>query len=111
MAYEIEEYVTPDGNSPFAEWFDGLRDKTARTKLTARIDRAAHGNLGDWKAVAGSKGLYEMREHYGPGYRVYFSIVERKLILLLAGSNKRDQNRTITKAKNYLAHFERTTMS
>jgi putative addiction module killer protein len=107
MVYEIEEYVTANGKSPYAGWFDGLRDTVARAKLVARIDRAAHGNFGDWKYLVGAKGVFEMRENYGPGYRIFYGIVDRKIILLLAGSTKKDQNRALAKAKEYLADYER----
>ncbi len=106
MQYEIEEYVAASGKSPYADWLNTLRDITARAKLASRIDRAAHGNFGDWKSLAGANGLFELRVNHGPGYRVYYSIVARKIILLLAGSTKSDQRRTIARAKAYLADFE-----
>lgn len=107
MGYEIEEYITASGKSPFADWLLDLKDVVARSKLTARIDRAAHGNFGDWKPLTGVKGVFEMRENYGPGYRIYYSVIGRKIILLLAGSSKKDQNRAIAKAGAYLADYER----
>jgi putative addiction module killer protein len=107
MEYIVEEYRTANGRKPFAEWLDDLKDHVAKTKLTARIDRAAHGNFGDWKSIAGAKGVFEMRINYGPGYRIFFSIIGQKIILLLAGSSKREQDRTITKAKEYMADYER----
>ena len=66
MIYEVEEYTTIGGREPFTEWLSGLKDRVARTKLIARIDRAAHGNFGDWKSLTGVKGVYEMRINYGP---------------------------------------------
>jgi len=107
MIYGIEEYITPSGKSPYAEWFDDLRDTIGKAKIAARIDRAAHGNFGDWKSIKGAQGVYEMRENYGPGYRIYYSIVGRKIILLLAASTKREQDRTIAKAKEYMADYEK----
>jgi putative addiction module killer protein len=107
--YEIEEYVTQDGTSPFAEWLRGLKDTRARMRLLARLDRASLGNLGDWQALSDGEGIAELRDHYGPGYRVYVSFVGRKVILLLAGSTKRDQKRTIRRAKAYLADYRRRT--
>lgn len=106
MEYEIEEYVAADGSSPYAEWFDRLKDEAARVKLLVRIDRAAHGNFEDWKSLTNSKGVYELRVNSGPGYRVYYSIVGRKIILLLAGSTKKDQDRTIARAREYLADYQ-----
>jgi putative addiction module killer protein len=107
MVYEIEEYITSNGKSPYAKWYGGLKDRVAIAKLAGRIERAAHGNFGDWKPVTGAKGVYEMRENYGPGYRIYYSIIGQKIILLLAGSTKKDQDCTIAKAKEYMADYER----
>jgi putative addiction module killer protein len=107
--YEVEEYVTEDGKAPFAEWLRHLKDKTGQSKLLARIRRASFGNFGDHKPIKGAKGLHEMREHYGPGYRIFYTIVGQKIILLLAGSSKKDQAKAIAQAKGYLANFgERT---
>ena len=107
--YEIEEYVREDGVSPFAEWLSGLRDRRARMRLLARLDRASLANLGDWKALGGTEGVAELRDPYGPGYRVYFSFVGRKIILLLAGSTKRDQKKAIARARECLADYGRRT--
>lgn len=63
--YEIEEYVTEDGNSPFTDWLLHLKDTTGKSKVLARIRRACFGNFGDAKAIKGVKDLYEMREHSG----------------------------------------------
>jgi putative addiction module killer protein len=78
-------------------------------RLVTRLDRASLGNLGDWKAVSGVDGIAELRDHYGPGYRVYFSFVGRNTILLLAGSTKRAQSKTIRAAKGYLEDYRRRT--
>lgn len=105
--YEIQEYKTKAGKSPFSKWLGGLKDKTAQRKITQRVRRASLGHFGDSKKVQGTKNIFEMREHYGPGYRVFYSVVGDKMILLLAGSNKRDQDKVIEKAKLYLSDYER----
>jgi putative addiction module killer protein len=81
----------------FARWFSRLRDRRARARIQARIDRLEIGNPGDVKPVGG--GISEMRIDYGPGYRVYF--VERGLevAILLAGGDKRTQERDIATAR------------
>lgn len=107
--YEVEEYVTERGKVPFAEWLLHLKDKTGQAKLLARIRRASFGNFGDWKEIKGAKGLYEMREHYGPGYRIFYTLVGNKLIVLLAGSSKKDQKNAVGQAKQYLADYEERT--
>ena len=48
-----------------------------------------------------------MREHYGPGYRIFYSVIEGKVVLLLVGSTKKDQNKAISQAKDYLGDYKR----
>jgi putative addiction module killer protein len=62
--------------SLFQRWLDELRDSRARYKILVRIKRLEGGNAGDVRPIG--KGLSEMRIDYGPGYRVYSSIPEKK---------------------------------
>ena len=107
--YEVEEYVTKHGTTPFGQWLLSLKDKRAQAKLRARITRATFGNFGDWKKISAAPGLCEMRDHYGSGYRIYYSIQNQKLILLLAGSTKKDQNKAIAQAKDRLVDYRART--
>lgn len=77
----------------FAQWLDGLADMRARARVQARIERLAMGNAGDVKPVG--EGVSELRIDYGPGYRVYFTKVEREIVILLAGGDKRTQDEDI----------------
>ena len=74
----------------------GLRDRKARARIQTRIDRLQLGLLGDVKPVRG--GIYELRIDYGPGYRVYYIKRDQQLIILLAGGDKRTQDRDIKTA-------------
>ena len=107
--FEILEQITEDGKRPFADWLLNLKDKSVQVKIRARIARASLGNFGGWKSLENTNGLYEMRVHYGAGFRVFYKLVGNKVVLLLADSTKDDQNRTIAKAKEYLADYERRT--
>lgn len=82
----------------FAKWLDDLSDIQARARVLARIDRLADGNPGDVAAIG--EGVSEMRINYGPGYRVYYIIRRRELIILLAGGDKHTQTRDIKSAIN-----------
>ena len=80
----------------FASWFDSLRDRKARARIDVRIRRLSLGNPGDVKPIG--RGVSELRIDYGPGYRVYFVQRGPMLIILLAGGEKRTQQRDIKKA-------------
>lgn len=45
-------------------------------------------------------GIFEIKIHHGPGYRVYFGIDGEDLILLLLGGDKSSQRMDILKAKS-----------
>jgi putative addiction module killer protein len=102
---DIEIYQDEAGYSPFAEWFQSIKDKKAQTLITARISRAALGNFGDWKALQGTKGLCELRIQYGPGFRIYYSVIGNRIVLLLAGSTTQRQDREIENATQHLSNY------
>ena len=77
----------------FAKWIDGLSDIRARARIQVRIERLAAGNPGDVKAAG--EGISELRIDYGPGYRVYYKKTGQTIVVLLAGGDKRTQNRDI----------------
>jgi len=80
----------------YAEWFKSLRDRQARARINTRIRRLSLGNPGDVRPVG--EGVSELRIDYGPGYRVYFVQRGETLVILLAGGDKRTQNRDIKTA-------------
>ena len=81
----------------YARWFEKLRDRQARVCTLAQIRRLSLGNPGDVEPVG--EGVSELRIDYGPGYRVYFKQQGTTVVILLAGGDKRTQQRDIEKAK------------
>ena len=81
----------------FARWLAGLRDERARARINVRIRRLSLGNPGDVRPVG--EGVSEMRIDCGPGYRVYFVQRGSALTVLLAGGDKRTQDRDIVTAQ------------
>ena len=75
---------------------DGLKDRQARARVQARLDRLALGNPGDAKPLR--DGVSELRIDYGPGYRVYFMWRGPVIVVLLAGGDKRTQDADIERA-------------
>jgi putative addiction module killer protein len=88
----------------FAEWMAGLRDLRARAKIAARIDRLALGYAGDVEPVG--EAVSELRIHYGPGYRVYFTRQSLTLMVLLCGGDRSAQAKAIKTAKALAADLE-----
>ena len=80
----------------FDDWLSGLKDREARSRVQARIDRLAMGNPGDVKPT--QSGISEMRIGYGPGYRVYYQQRGKTIVLLCCGGDKRTQNADIRRA-------------
>lgn len=90
MDYVIKQTET------FAKWLLSIKDLRAQLAVARRIERACTGNFGDIKSVG--EGVSEMRIDMGAGYRVYFTIRQRKLVFLLAGGNKSTQSSDIRAA-------------
>ena len=82
----------------FQRWLDGLKDKRAQLRVVARLRQVEAGNLGDWESVGGE--VSEMRVHFGPGYRLYFTRRGSVLIIMLAGGDKSTQARDIRRAQS-----------
>ncbi|MBK5274893.1 MAG: type II toxin-antitoxin system RelE/ParE family toxin [Desulfuromonadales bacterium] len=80
----------------FDAWFAGMKDYVGKAQIALRLDRATKGNFGDCEPVGG--GVSEMRIHYGPGYRVYFTRRDTVIYLLLLGGDKSTQRRDIKRA-------------
>ena len=92
MEYEI--HMT----EKFQKWLKSLRDRKAVKAIALRMARAECGNFGDIKSVG--DGVSEMRIFIGKGYRVYFTIRDKTIVLLLCGGDKSSQSRDIEAAKN-----------
>ena len=88
----------------FANWFDSLRDRRAKARIQARIDRLALGHFGD--VVPVGEGVSELRIFYGPGYRVYFVRRGSIVVILLSGGDKNTQDSDIVKAKEIVKQLE-----
>jgi putative addiction module killer protein len=102
--YTIQNYLRDDETCPFEDWLNNLRDRQARAKIKARLRRITLGNFGDYKPVG--EGVYELRLHAGPGYRIYFAQIEETIVLLLCGGDKSSQHQDIQLAKRYRADYE-----
>lgn len=104
MEIDIEIYETANGKRPFELWLKGIRELHTRAKIRMRLDRLKMGNFGDCKTV--SDGVCELKIHYGPGIRIYYSKTGSRIVLLLCGGDKGSQARDIAKAKEHLKDYK-----
>ena len=100
---EVRNYITRDGREPYEEWVNTL-DIKARAIIRERINRLHLGNFGDCRSLKG--GVYELRIHYGSGYRVYVAVLTKVFVLIIFGGPKDTQVRDIKKAKILLEEFK-----
>lgn len=103
MSKEIEYYTTPDGKCPYIEWFKTL-SRDYQSKVIKRVNRLENGLYGDCKRLTNSK-LSELRLDFGKGYRIYFKELDNIIVLIVTGSDKSDQKRTIKQADKYLEDY------
>ncbi|WP_168077001.1 type II toxin-antitoxin system RelE/ParE family toxin [Caulobacter sp. SSI4214] len=88
----------------FATWLSSLRDRAGRAVIDARLLRLRYGQFGDVRPVG--EGVWELRIHVGPGYRVYFVRRGDILVVLLCGGDKDTQAADIQRAKVMARAFQ-----
>lgn len=93
-------------SSEFDAWLAALADFRAKARILARLRSAMLGNFGDCEPVG--EGVSEMRIHFGPGYRVYFSRTGTTIYVLLVGGDKSTQKKDIARAKQMAREFRET---
>ena len=107
MTVDIRRYLTRDGRDVIGDWLRELKDRQARARIAARIDRLEHGNFGDCRPLR--QGISELRVDWGPGYRVYYAMLGHACVLLLCGGDKRKQSSDISQAIKYLQEYKERT--
>jgi putative addiction module killer protein len=103
---DLQFYRTPNGREPFNEWYRSIRDPNTKYRIQIRLERLKDGNRGDCRSVG--EGVFELRLHYGSGYRIYFGEVHHMVILVLCGGDKSSQQRDIERAKTYWSEYKET---
>ena len=75
-----------------------------KNQVLSRLARVENGHFGDTKTLAAD--LFELRCFFGGGIRMYYTIRNQRVVLLLAGGDKSSQDRDIAKAKAILETLE-----
>ncbi len=105
--YEIRHYLTADEKDIYLDWLRKQRDTKARIAVDRRVNRVEQGNFGDHKFCR--NGVWELRIDVGAGYRVYYAIAGKEIVLLLCGGDKRMQDTDIARACEYWQDWQRRT--
>lgn len=85
----------------YVDWLAGLKNRKDALRISARVLRIEQNNFGDSKSVG--SGVSELRFTFGPGYRVYYTIREGTVCILLGGGTKQGQQKDIATAKDLAA--------
>lgn len=102
----VEIYQNENGREPFTQWLYSIRDIRTRARIDNRLERLRVGNFGDFRSLGG--GLFEMRLHFGSGYRIYYGRMGDEIVVLLAGGDKSSQARDIQKARQSWSDYKRS---
>ncbi len=102
---EVFVYTTEDGQQPYSNWLNGLRDGATRRRIIQRVTRLESGNYGDFKSL--KDGVFELRLAFGSGYRVYFAEEGNTVVILLCGGDKSTQEKDIETAKEYWKEYQK----
>tara|TARA_A100000171_G_C2140103_1_gene154478 strand:+ start:903 stop:1223 length:321 start_codon:yes stop_codon:yes gene_type:complete len=95
VKFQLRFFKTKQEKIPFIEWLEGL-DKKTQARIRNRLVRMENGNFGDSKGI--KQGLYELRLFFGSGYRIYYGVLNNKVVLLISGGDKNTQTKDIDNA-------------
>jgi len=97
-------YKAANGKAHASLFINGLKDAKGKAALQIRIARAQTGNFGDHKPLG--DGLFEMRIHAGPGYRLYYGLDGDTLVVVVAAGPKDHQAKDIKRSKALWAEYK-----
>ena len=103
MQYEVIHYEE-NGLDVFMNWRKSLRDKVGKMAIDRRLLQVEEGNFGDHHYCR--DGVWELVINTGPGYRIYYSMAGKFIVLLLCAGSKRNQQKDINQAVEYLKSYK-----
>jgi putative addiction module killer protein len=100
----IKDMYTVKETPEFQDWLDSIRDLKTRIRLAKRLVKVRNGTMGDIEPLG--DGISEMREHFGPGWRMYYIKQGKVIIVMLGGGDKSSQTADIKAVKKMLKTLE-----
>lgn len=104
LGYNTDMSYQLHATKEFDKWLRKLKGRSTKMNILARLDRMENDNFGDYKQIQAD--LFELRFFFGGGLRIYYTIRDNRIILLLVGGNKSSQQRDIQKAQSMLFELE-----
>ncbi len=106
---EVIFYRDLRGHDHFVEWLRELTEKE-RSAILDRLSRVRKGNFGDIKPIKGkgAGGLFELRFRLLQGFRAFYGRDGNKIVVLLNGSDKGDQETAIKLAIKLWNEYKNT---
>ena len=86
----------------YTKWFEKQRDVKLIVRIQIRLKKLAEENyFGDISPIMPTScGVFEMRIHYGAGYRLYYKQkINNTIVLLLCAGSKGTQDSDVERAK------------
>ena len=102
MRNEIIFYSSNTGYCQIQNWIISLETENKK-RVYERLERVRLGNFGDYKNL--DEGIYEVRFHFGCGYRIYFGKDGVNIVILLCAGEKDTQQKDIKKAKILMEEY------
>ncbi|NBV06890.1 MAG: type II toxin-antitoxin system RelE/ParE family toxin [Proteobacteria bacterium] len=99
----ISYYKSRNNKMPFMDWISNL-DPSTKEVVYERIEKVKVGYFGDYKNLG--DGVFELRINFGSGYRIYYAVNGKDIILLLCAGNKDTQSRDVKKAKFFWEEYK-----
>ncbi|WP_417916474.1 type II toxin-antitoxin system RelE/ParE family toxin [Candidatus Electronema sp. JC] len=96
---------TLQSTKQFDKWFAKLKDPAVRTRVLARFVRVENGSFGDFKQL--SANLFELRFFFASGLRIYYTVRQNQIVLLLVGGDKSTQSKDIEAASRLIDELEK----
>ena len=96
---ELHYFELAKGRYPYREWLLSLKNTTVVARLDVRLTKLTMGNFGNWRPVGA--GVIELKEDFGPGYRIYVGEDRPVLVVILCGGDKSSQAADIHRAKEF----------
>jgi putative addiction module killer protein len=101
--YHLQLLIFENGRCLFSEWLHSLQDDD-RAMIDHRLARVRQGNFGEMKSIG--DGMFELKLRKGPGYRIYFGIMDKKDLLIICGGVKGTQKKDIRLSKQAYQQFK-----